>query len=278
VLVFLIVVLRVWERGVLTRARGWPVAQGPIDSVSIQKYSSKQRTRWVTRLNYSFAAFGKRYTGRYSRTFAYQDEAEDYQRRLQERSIPVHHSSRWPALSLVLDDDVDRLLQSYPAQPSTPPFDAWQPVKTSWWKKVVGYPLMIYAAAGFSLSLYVHIASWFGRVVLPQSSFFLLHVGIFVAFFPALLLTPKSGKRRRDDQDRMPVPLARLMKVSLIYAVANFAVFMISVARHDRELAPAVQWRGFSGHWMAFYLWSFAFLYAALHPRQSQAETRAGRN
>lgn len=263
-----VVALRIWERAIRVRAHAWPVAQGVIDSASVQKSSSK-RTRWVVRLNYSFAAFGMRYTGRYSRIFFYEDDAEECQRAFQGSSVLVHHSPRWPALSLMLDDDVDRLLQSRPPEAPPLPPEALQAVGVPWLKKLLAYPLMAFAAAGFVLSLYVHIASWFGRIVLPESWFLLLHLGIFVVFVPALLLMPQQSKRRHG-QNQMPALLGKLMTVTLVYALANFALFMVTTATQHNHPTPAVEWRGFSGHWMVFYLWSFAFLYAGVHPKQPQ--------
>ncbi len=55
-----------------------------------------------------------------------------------------------------------------------------------------------------------------------------------------------------------------------VYAVINFTIF-IAKAPHGGsgpEL-PAIFWRGFSGHWMAFYSAAFAALYSAAHAKRN---------
>jgi len=51
-----------------------------------------------------------------------------------------------------------------------------------------------------------------------------------------------------------------------VYAIANFALFMIQAPLHGGSgNPPAIVWRGFSGHWMAFYSASMAILYSAVN-------------
>jgi hypothetical protein len=48
------------------------------------------------------------------------------------------------------------------------------------------------------------------------------------------------------------------------YAMFNFLIFFVNSPReHTGADPPAVVWRGFSGHWMAFYSAAFAILYSA---------------
>jgi hypothetical protein len=59
----------------------------------------------------------------------------------------------------------------------------------------------------------------------------------------------------------------------LAYAIVNFLVFFMPYAPaggSGRE-TPAIVWRGFSGHWMAFYSAAFAILHSAL---QGETEDR----
>jgi hypothetical protein len=53
------------------------------------------------------------------------------------------------------------------------------------------------------------------------------------------------------------------------YAIINFLLF-IAVAPSGGHGAnpPTVVWRGFSGHWMAFYSAAFAILYSAVRPEE----------
>jgi hypothetical protein len=121
---------------------------------------------------------------------------------------------------------------------------------------------MVIAAAGFLVSLYVHVASWTGKIVLPQTWLVGLQVGIFVPFAAALILTPKT--RRRREESRVPDALGKLMIATMVYWVFNLVLLLLASAGHHGEADDLHEWRGFSALWMCFYSWSFAFLYADL--------------
>ena len=208
----------------------------------------------------------KYYIGRVSKRFRYLDDAEEWVRDLQGRALPVHYSPLWPGLSRVLDEDLATLHNSRLPQAPAAVLEATEAANVSLFRKVLAYPFMALAAAGFCLSVYVHLGSLLGKIVLPESWFTVMQVGVFVAFFPALLLLPKQKIRRRSDVPSTPGFLGSLMIATLAYALANFAIFMVTLARHHNQTTRLMEWRGFSGHWMLFYSWSFAFLYAAAHP------------
>jgi hypothetical protein len=51
------------------------------------------------------------------------------------------------------------------------------------------------------------------------------------------------------------------------YAAVNFLLFMTNTPTQTNGVnPPAAVWRGFSGHWMAFYFAAFAILYSAIRP------------
>jgi hypothetical protein len=130
--------------------------------------------------------------------------------------------------------------------------------------------MMAVALAGFLLSLYIHIAAWLGRVPLDDSWIMWLHLGIFVPFFTALFLLPKKPRRRRDEKSFSLGFLGRAMIAILFYAIANFIIFMIHTASDHGHATRLWEWRGFSGHWMLFYFWSFGLLYQGFHPQDRQ--------
>jgi hypothetical protein len=264
VLISAVLILGIWQRILQSRARSWPIAQAIIDSARVQKYSRKGE-RWIARVDYSFQIPSGRRTGRYSRRFNYEDDAEDFVRDLQGKPLIVHYSPRWP-ISIAREEEVQILLQSRPPQPpSAPP--SLPPAPVLLIKKIIAYPMMPLALAGFVLSLYIHVAAWLGRLVLDDSWMMWLHVGMFVPFFTALLLSPKNPRRRRDLRDSSRGFLGTAMIVLLCYAVANFIVFVVYLASDHGHATRLWEWRGFSGHWMLFYFWSFAFLYDAVHPQ-----------
>jgi hypothetical protein len=121
---------------------------------------------------------------------------------------------------------------------------------------------MLIAAAGFLVSLYVHVASWTGNIVLPQTWSVGLQVGMFVPFAAALVLTPKT--RRRAEVPRVPGSLGKLMIATLAFWLFNLALLLFASAGHHGKADDLHEWRGFSALWMCFYSWSFAFLYSDL--------------
>jgi hypothetical protein len=122
----LLVLLGIAERIIRGRAVSWPVAEGKIDSAPIEEFKGK-RHHWTVRLNYSFLVYGKRYTGRYSRRFDYEDGAQSWAHHLQGKTVLVRHSPKWAALSLILDDDLESVLNPSPPEPAQPPIClAWR--------------------------------------------------------------------------------------------------------------------------------------------------------
>jgi hypothetical protein len=125
---------------------------------------------------------------------------------------------------------------------------------------------MVVALAGFLLSLSVHVAAWFGQTVLPESSKLPLNAGMFVTFVAGILLSPRRLRRWRHSKDALDGFVGKAMIVLFIYAMANFILW--TVTKNQGHAAPPQDWRGFSGHLMLFYFWSFGFLYAAVHPER----------
>lgn len=137
------------------------------------------------------------------------------------------------------------------------------------------------ALLGFSLSLIVHLCALSGiDVVARVPAVWLLHLGIFVVFFPFVISMRKTlGPKPSFAHIRAAFPpwIVMLGCALLAYTVVNFILFMaateggnpsiehgkyvlMSHGRLIRELTLpeythfwANQARGFSGHWLAFY-------------------------
>jgi hypothetical protein len=126
----------------------------------------------------------------------------------------------------------------------------------------------------------VHFGAVAGKKVAPEPFFWMLHVGIFVVWFPAVLVANrrvgKSSPRNYWDVVFRDSPAWFKYAVYgfLGYAVVNFLIF-ISQAPNGKEFpgegTPVVVWRGFSGHWMACYSAALAILYSAV---RSDSESR----
>jgi hypothetical protein len=127
------------------------------------------------------------------------------------------------------------------------------------------YALAVLAGIGFVVSLLVHVAAWAG--IAPPQAAWALHIGIFVVWLPTVLV---SQGLTRDFKQRdfwtaalrgAPSWAPMVLKWLMGYAVVNFLLFMFQTGARGND--PALQARGFSGHWMIFYGAAAATLFSA---------------
>ena len=131
-------------------------------------------------------------------------------------------------------------------------------------------PLMLLAALGFVLSVAAHLASIAGVSIPGGQMIWLLHVGIFVVWFPTVFIASRimRGERRQDLWKVMlsgcPAWMRLAAKVLLAYIIVNFVYFIATSGRggHYSGDPPPSVIRGFSGHWMLFYGVAFMTLYS----------------
>jgi hypothetical protein len=134
-------------------------------------------------------------------------------------------------------------------------------------------PFLLLSVLGLVLSLIAHTAALLG---LPQPlgpAAWGLHVGIFVVWLPAVLVSNRLvGDFKQKDFWKAalrgcPDWMRRLTYGFVAYAVVNFVLFIaIAPAQGGGGgvNAPPAVFRGFSGHWMAFYSAAAAILYSAI--------------
>jgi hypothetical protein len=134
--------------------------------------------------------------------------------------------------------------------------------------------LSIFALVGFLASLLVHSLTFLGISAAEYVPWvWMLHVGIFVAVIPLI------GKDvRRDLVNRKPRWVQAVLIFFIAYAVINFILFfwlsqggtpdiwdgkyvlhshgklIRELSEREYHLQQAYVLRGFSGHWMIFYL------------------------
>jgi len=269
----------VWRWFQKQQASNWPNTQGRIESVSVQPkkqffVSIGARGRapsFAADLAYSYSVQGQWYPGHYERQFGSEEEAWEFVRDLQGKPVSISYNPQDVAKSALSEDALASLPKMRVPLPEGESFQA--PVAdVPGWAKPLLVPFVALSAVGLGLSLWVHLGAVAGRKVAPEAFFWMLHVGIFVVWFPAVLVSTKRvGNTARSDFWRVALrgspEWMRYMAYAFFgYAVVNFLFFMTKAPSGSSGAnPPAIVWRGFSGHWMAFYSAALAILYSAVH-------------
>lgn len=149
--------------------------------------------------------------------------------------------------------------------------------------RILAYPLMLVAAAGFLLSFTAHVLALFGRAMPGGGLVWMLHVGIFLVWFPAILFSKRKLQNvpRQKQMNALlagsPVWMRRAVSVLFVYAIVNFLLFMASTMGHPKPTgtAPPAVIRGFSGHWMIFYGVAFVTFYSNVKRSALEAPERS---
>jgi hypothetical protein len=135
-------------------------------------------------------------------------------------------------------------------------------------------PFMLVAAVGLALSVAAHCMSLAGIAIPGGGLVWALHVGIFIVWIPAVLVSLRSSRQmnRKDFWKTAlagcPVWMRRSFYGLFIYAIINFAIFMATTVNQPKPQmgpAPPSVIRGFSGHWMVFYGAAFVLLYSRIN-------------
>ncbi|MDY3555563.1 zinc ribbon domain-containing protein [Gemmata sp. JC717] len=144
-------------------------------------------------------------------------------------------------------------------------------------------PFLVLSVIGLVLSVIAHTAALIG---LPQPlgpAAWGLHIGIFVVWLPAVIVSNRLvGDFKRKDFWKAalrgcPDWMRCLTYGFFGYAVVNFLLFMAAAPPKGAgggANAPPEVFRGFSGHWMAFYSAAAAILYSALAVSRSDPARR----
>ena len=250
------------------RAAGWPIANGRIESTEVTKPNfsfTTKRGYYVARLGYSYSVSGNTHSGQYKREFPTEPAADDFVRDLKGKAVAVRYRSSKPSLSMVLEPDIEAVLQNRP--PSSNDESVTRPAIPEWLRPFI-WVFVWLSAIGLLISLWVHIGALMGRGV--PSTFWVLHVGIFVVWFPAVLVAQRLvGNTNRKDFWKVvlkgaPDWVRYMMYVLFAYEFVNFMISMGQSSSGGRHTtSSAADWRGFSGLWMVFYSAALAILYSA---------------
>jgi Protein of unknown function (DUF3592) len=257
------------------RASGWPTAIGEIQSAAVTESKGSfisgtprgKSPSYVAELDYSYSVAGKTEAGFYKRQFAAEAEASEFLRDLRGKPVSVQYNPNKPSQSLLSESSVESLLQTRAPKPQSESLPPADPVPG--WAKPFLWIAVGLSAIGLVLSLWVHFGAVAGRRA-PAPYFWILHVGIFVVWFPAVFVAKaRVGNVNRKDFWKVvlqgsPDWMRYMVYGFLGYAVLNFALFMTKAPNGGNGANPPAEvWRGFSGHWMAFYSAALAILWAA---------------
>jgi hypothetical protein len=273
-----------WRRLQQQRAEGWPTTQGKIEEVSIgpkKHFLASMNLQAaegspIAGLGYSYTLGGETYRGLWERELGSEEEAREFTHDLEGKSVVVAYNPQRPSKSTLLKDSVTSLLEVRVQAPATVSASSTTTDVPSWVKPLL-WPFVILSAVGLGLSLWVHLGAVSGRKVAPEPFFWTLHVGIFVVWLPAVTVANRRvGTFRRNYWTRVlrdsPSWLKYMVYFFFGYAAINFLFFITQTPEKGTAGdTPVGTWRGFSGHWMAFYSAALAILYSAIH---SSSESR----
>jgi hypothetical protein len=261
-------VVPVWRWIRRKQASSWPIADGRIESTQVTKPNFSLTTKrgyYAAQLGYSYSVAGSTHSGLYKREFPTEPAADDFVRDLKGKAVAVRYSPSTPSLSVVLEPDIAAVLQNRP--PSSDDESITRSAIPEWLRPFI-WAFVWLSAIGLLLSLWVHIGALMGRNV--PSAFWVLHVGIFVVWFPAVLVAQRLvGNANRKDFWKVilkeaPDWVRYMMYVLFAYEFVNFIISMGQSSSGGRHTATSTaDWRGFSGLWMVFYSAALAILYSA---------------
>jgi hypothetical protein len=261
------------------QGQGWPTVQGRIESVDVHEkkqfiFSARQGGRtpaYVAELNYSYTVDGQYHAGRYEREFGGEEEGREFIRDLQGNPVAVAYNPQKTKNSTLSQESLATLIAMRPPAPD--PYRTARPVSSlPRWVRPLLWPFIVLAAVGLVVSLWVHLGAVGGKRVAPETFFFMLHIGVFVVFAPAIFVAQRLvGNTARKDFWKAALRWSPNWMRYMVYgfggyAFVNFALFIFRAPPHGGSgNPPAVVWRGFSGHWMVFYCASMAILYSAVN-------------
>ena len=215
---------------------------------------------------YSYSINGHDYDGRYSGEFGTEEEAQEFGRELKDKAVMVQYNPNKPSTSALSETSLKEMQQARPPAPINLFVDPARMIPQ--WTIPFLWLFAALSLAGLVLSLYVHISALLGKEI-PFVALG-LHVGIFVVWFPAVIVAQRRvGNTRSKNFWKLALkgsPAWMLYAVYAFfgYAFINFFIFASNTqTKGSGSNASPGDWRGFSGHWMAFYSAAFAILYSA---------------
>jgi hypothetical protein len=265
----------IWRWFRRRRAETWPSTQGRVESTAIkerQLFRSRTSSSSIASFKYSYEVGGNKYAGTFEKQFGTNEESEDFLRDLIGKDVTVQYNPERPSRSFVLDSAIKSLLSSRTPSAASPlEIHRYFNPLPIWLTRVL--PVFEgLAIIGFILSVMVNVGALTSRWT-PPNYFWVLHVGIFVVFFPAIFVAQKRvGSTHRKDFWKVVLNGAPDWMKYFLYAVFAYAA-AIGVPSWIRAVQQTSgpprssgfnDWTEFSVVWMVFYWASFTIFYSAM--------------
>ena len=173
------------------------------------------------------------------------------------KPVAVHYNPHKPSTSCVSEGSLNMLLQNRAPALAAESYATGDSVPE--WITPFLWAFIWIASIGLVASLWVHVGAVMGRRVAPEVFFWILHVRIFVVWFPAALTAQSVvGNLNRRDFWRVvlkgsPGWMRYMVYGFFGYACVNFLLLMTNAPTgNNGPNPPAAVWRGFSGHgWLS---------------------------
>ena len=261
------------------RVKSWHSAIGAIESIGESEprrffglVLTRDSSGEILELRYSYSVLGQLLHGGHKLDSSSKFDLDEFTNRLIGLPIQVQYHPDKPSVSALTDSSIEALLrQAPPLSPEEERLIRLAHEIPSVYRPFL-LPLMYLALAGFIVSFCINVASVVGKAPASEDApFFLLHVGIFVVFFPAVMAAKKMlgstqgfyfWKRVLKDA---PEGSRFLFYVILAYGwlIGLFAFFNGLPTEVQWPLSNRSAWLPFSAVWMIFYYASFIILLSA---------------
>ena len=276
-----------WRKYQHHRIASWPTTQGKITATRVSQQKlfglvlKSTDQGFVSEIDYTYSAEGQTYVGTFRKKFQRELEAFDYTDGLLNSPIVVSYKAAAPSKSALTEEEVVKARAF-----GTIPAEVFEQAGTGEYvisPKLHGLvaAVIVLAAIGLGASLYVHVNALMGKKVLQVQFFAVLHVGIFIVWFPAVLMAQKlvrygTGKDWWKTALRYCPWWLKTLVLAIFYysAFSSFLIWTSDPGSGSPNSIPTD--RGFSATWMVFYGAATAISYSALRARLPFALCRNG--
>jgi hypothetical protein len=250
-----------WKWVQRNRAKNWPLTSGTIESVTVDEakrgfFSSSSFGRspsHIAEINYVYSVGGIGATGIYKRDYYTQDEAWDFVRDLKGKPVAIHYNPDKPSFSALSEPSLETALQN-----RAPESESYRPTSTNRISPLLVPFLWVFvalSAIGLAVSLYVHLGAVRGQRVVPEPFFWMLHVGIFVVWFPAIYVAKQRiGSLQRKEF--LESSIEGFTRMDALYGLRLLWIRSVELRLLPPTNADRFQRRGHTDYRMARILWA----------------------